>query len=177
MLKKILAVLAIIIIIVLAVALTKPNEFRVSRSITIDAPMGTVFENVNDLHKWQAWSPWAKMDPDAKTEFSGPQSGMGASMSWDGEKTGQGRMTITDSEPGKLVRFSLEFFKPMEGVNTAEFTFEENDRQITVNWTMFGPMNFMNKIMSVFMDCDKMVGEQFEQGLASLKSVAESAPE
>ena len=151
----------------------KPDEFRVTRSAVLNASPTTVFEHVNDLIKWQAWSPWAKMDPDAKTSFEGPTAGTGAKTSWEGKKTGKGTMTILESTPSSFIRFKLEFFKPMKGINTVEFTFAAEAQGTRVTWTMFGPSPFMSKVVSLFMNCDKMVSSQFDSGLANLKAIVE----
>jgi hypothetical protein len=177
MLIKILIGLAVVIAIFLLVVAFQPSEFRVTRSASIPVPAPVVFEQVNDLHKWQAWSPWAKMDPASKIAFEGPPAGVGASFSWAGnDKVGEGRMTIIDSRPNVLVRFKLEFKKPFEGTNYADFAFQSNDGQpTTVTWTMTGENNFIFKAMSLFMNCDKMVGDQFEAGLKNLTEVSEAA--
>lgn len=161
------------VIFVIAVAM-QPSDFRVTRSDTIAAPASAVFSHVNDLQKWEAWSPWAKLDPDAKNSFEGPTSGTGAIMRWVGNnKVGQGSMTIIESRPDELIRFKLEFLKPFVATNTAEFTFHAEDDQTTVTWTMYGKNSFMSKAIGLIMNCEKMVGGQFEQGLATLKSVVE----
>ncbi len=176
MLEIVLIALAVIIGGILVAASRKPGEFRVVRSILLKAPPAAAFEHVNDLEKWQAWSPWAKMEPLAKTEFSGPKAGKDAVFKWTGKKTGQGCMTIVESRPGEFIRFRLEFLKPMKAVNTAEFKFDSEGPQTRVTWTMFGVNKFMNKVVSLFMNCDKMVGGQFEQGLSSLKEIVEKEP-
>jgi len=171
----ILLALAFVALIFIIVITGRPGEFTVSRSTKISAPPEKVFPHVNDLHQWEAWSPWAKLDPTAKNTFSGAAAGTGAAMAWDGNrKVGAGKMTITDSRPGELVRFRLDFAKPMQATNTAEFRFRTEDRQTVVTWNMAGKNNFMGKIFGLFMDCDKMIGAQFETGLASLKSLSES---
>ncbi|MBI3191328.1 MAG: SRPBCC family protein [Pedosphaera parvula] len=176
MLKIILIALPAVIIVFLIVVAMQPSEFRVARSATIAAPPETVFSHVNELKKWEAWSPWAKLDPNAKSTFSGPPAGVGAVMAWAGNnQVGEGRMTITESRPSETVRFKLEFFKPMAGVCTAHFTFKPEGQQTTVTWTMEGTNNFIAKAISLFMNCDKMVGGQFEKGLASMKAVVETA--
>lgn len=176
MLKNVLIALSVVIIVFLIVVATRPAEFRVTRSATIAAPPETVFPHVNELKKWEAWSPWAKLDPNANSTFSGPPAGVGAIMAWAGNnQVGEGRMTITESRPNEAVRFKLEFFKPMAGVCTAHFTFKPEGKQTIVTWTMEGANNFIAKAVSLFMNCDKMVGGQFEQGLASMKMVAETA--
>lgn len=174
MLKIILLAAAAIVVLLVIIVAMRPSDFRVTRTARIAAPIGMVFENVNDLHKWEAWSPWAKSDPNAKSNFTGPISGTGASMAWAGNnKIGEGCMTITDSRPGEKIQFRLEFLKPFKATNTAEFTFKSEGGQTTVTWSMFGKNNFMGKAVGLFMNCDKMVGGQFEQGLASLNSISQ----
>jgi hypothetical protein len=155
----------------------RPDAFSISRSTTISAPPDAVFDTINDLRKWDAWSPWAKLDPHATNSFSGPAAGVGASMSWAGNnKVGVGKMTITQSRPGEWVGMRLEFEKPMKAVNTAEFELKQEGAESTVvSWTMSGANNFIGKAFGCVVDCDKMIGGQFEQGLASLKSVSEAA--
>ena len=176
MFKKILLGIAAIIIVFLAVVALQPADFRVTRSITIAAPPEVVFAQVNELKKWEAWSPWAKLDPNAKNNYEGPAAGVGAAFAWSGNnQVGEGRMTITESRSNELVRFKLEFVKPMAGTSTSEFTFKPEGNQTTVTWTMSGKNNFVGRAMCLFMNMDKMVGGQFEQGLATMKSVAEAA--
>ena len=176
MLNNILIALAVIIIIFVGVVASRPSEFRVSRTAAMSAPPPTVFTEVNDLHKWEAWSPWAKLDPAAKNTFEGPGAGNGAVMRWDGnQNVGAGNMTITESRPSEFIRFKLEFLRPFKGINTAEFTFTPEGSQTVVTWTMTGKNNFMSKAVGLFINCDKMVGGQFEQGLAQMKSVVEKA--
>ena len=177
MLTTILIGVAVIAAIFLVFVATRPDEFRVTRSGVIPAPVATVFPHVNELRKWEAWSPWARLDPNAKSTFEGPAAGTGASMAWAGNRNiGEGRMTIVDSQPDERVRFRLEFFKPFKATNTAEFTFHSQDGQTLVTWSMFGTNNFMAKAINVFINCDRMVGGQFEQGLANMKAVVEAAP-
>ena len=172
MFKKILIILAILVVVFIIIVATRPDDFSVSRSATIPAPAAAVFEQVNDLHKFQDWSPWAKIDPNCKLTFDGPPAGVGASFSWAGNKeVGEGRMTVIESRPDELVRFKLEFLKPFKATNTAEFTFKPAGNQTEVTWSMFGENNFIFKAVGLFMDCDKMVGPDFEKGLANLKAV------
>jgi hypothetical protein len=167
-----LAFIAIILFVIIA---GRPDEFIVTRSTTISAPPGKIFPHINDLHKWEAWSPWAKLDPNAKNSFAGADSGRGAAMSWDGnKKIGAGRMTIIESAPNDLIRFKLEFIRPFKATNAAEFTLKPEGSQTVVTWSMTGKNNFFFKAFGILMNCDKMVGRDFEKGLASLKSVAES---
>jgi hypothetical protein len=181
MVKKVLlgvgATLAVIIVALLIVIAMKPNEFRITRSAKMAAPPEVVFAQVNDYHNWDAWSPWAKLDPNAKVTFEGPSAGKGAVFTWSGnDQVGAGRQTIVESHPNELVQIKLEFQKPFQATNTAEFTFKPEGEQTVVTWSMFGQNNFMGKAISLFMDCDKMVGGDFEKGLASLKAIVEAQP-
>jgi hypothetical protein len=147
------------------------------RSINISAPPATVFAQVNDFHNWEAWSPWAKLDPAAKATFEGPSAGEAAIFRWVGnEEVGEGSMMITESRPSDLVRIKLEFLKPFAAINTAEFTFKPEGNRTVVTWSMFGTNNFIAKAFCLFINMDEMVGGQFEKGLASMKSVTEATP-
>jgi hypothetical protein len=171
MMTKILIGLAVVIIGFVIVVALRPSDFRVSRSAAIGAPPDLVFPQVNDLHNWEAWSPWAKMDPHAQTTYEGPPSGVGAAFTWSGNNNiGAGRMTITESQPNELVRFRLDFLRPFKGTNVAEFTFKPEAGQTRLTWTMSGSYSFIPKAMGLFINCDKMVGDQFETGLAQLNS-------
>jgi len=170
----ILLALAFIAILFIVIIAGRPEEFTVTRAVNISAPPERIFPHVNDLHQWQAWSPWARLDPAALTSFSGADAGTGAAMAWDGnKKVGAGKMTITESQSGALIRLRLDFRKPMQATNTAEFIFRSADGQTVVTWSMAGKNNLMGKVFSLFVDCEKMCGGQFEKGLASLKSVTE----
>src|SRR5713226_6692083 len=176
MLKIILIALAVIVVVFVAIVAVQPSDFRITRSATIAAPPEAVFAQVNDLHNWEAWSPWAKLDPAAKSTYEGPAAGVGAAFAWSGNnKIGEGRMTVIDSRPNVLVRFKLDFLKPFKASNTAEFTFKPEGNQTAVTWSMYGKNNFLSKAVGLFMNCDKMVGGQFEQGLAQMNSVTEAA--
>jgi hypothetical protein len=153
----------------------QPNSFRVERSTSIFAPAGTVFGNVNDLHRWDAWSPWIGIDANLQQTYEGPPAGVGSVYSWVGKKTGAGRMTILESRPSQLVKIKLEFFKPFKATNTVDFTFVPQGNQSTVTWAMYGPKNMIAKAMHMMVSMDKMVGGMFEQGLAKLKAVSEGA--
>lgn len=177
MIKKILTALLAIIGLFLVVVAMQPADFRIARSTTVAAPAEAVYAQLNDFHKWDAWSPWAKLDPAMKKNFEGAPSGVGASYTWSGnDKVGAGRMTITDSKPNELVRMKLEFTEPFAATNTAEFTMKPEGNQTTVTWSMSGTKNFMSKAFDLIMNMDKMVGGDFEKGLAQLKTVAEAAP-
>ena len=174
MLKKILLTLAVIIIGFVIVVAVQPADFTIQRSATISAPPAVIFAQVNDLHKMQDWSPFAKIDPAAKTTYEGAPSGTGASFTWSGNaQAGAGRMTITDSRPGELVQSRLEFTKPFEATNTVQFTFQPQGNQTVVTWSMSGRNGFLGKAIGLFMNCDKMVGTEFEKGLADLKTLSE----
>ena len=171
----ILLALAFIAILFIVVVAGQPGEFKLSRSTSITAPPEKVFPYVNEFHNWEAWSPWAKMDPACKNTFAGAAAGTGAIFSWAGnKKVGEGRMTIQESRPAELIRIKLEFFKPFKATNTAEFNFQPEGNQTFVTWSMFGKNNFMGKVFSLFVNCEKMVGRDFEKGLAAMKSIAET---
>jgi hypothetical protein len=158
---------------IVAVA-TRPSEFRIFRTATMAAPLSPVFERVNDLRNWADWSPWARMDPNMEKIYSGPDAGAGATHAWKGNrKVGQGRMTITESRTSELIRIKLEFLKPFKATNTAEFTFKPVADKTEVTWSMSGKNGIMGKVFSLFVNMDKMVGSDFEKGLASLKEIAE----
>jgi len=176
MLKKILIALAAIVLIFLVVVAMQPSDFRVERTSTIAAPPADVFAQVNDFHKWEAWSPWAKLDPAAKVAFEGPEAGQGAVMTWAGnDKVGEGKMTLTESRPSDLVKINVDFAKPFEGSIISEFTFKPEGDQTAVTWAMSGHHNFFEKALCLVMNGTKMIGDDMEKGLAQLKSVMESA--
>jgi uncharacterized protein YndB with AHSA1/START domain len=176
MLKKTLIALAAIIAIFLIVVALQPSEFHVERTATITAPPAMVFDNVNDFHKWDAWSPWAKLDPNAKITFEGPQSGTGTIMTWAGNnQVGEGKMTLTESRPNELVKINVDIVKPMEGSSTSEFGFKPEGDQTAVTWTMSGHQNFIAKAMCLVMNGKKMMSDIMDKGLANMKSVAEGA--
>jgi hypothetical protein len=177
MLKKIFVGIVVIVVAFVVIVALQPSEFRVAGSTTVSAPPAAVFAQVNDFHNWEAWSPWAKLDPAAKVTFEGPSAGEGAIFRWVGnEEVGEGSMMITESRPSDLVRIKLEFLKPFAAINTAEFTFKPEGNRTAVTWSMFGTNNFIAKAFCLFMNMDKMVGGQFEKGLASMKSVTEATP-
>jgi len=176
MIKKILIALAATLVGFAVFVATRPGDFRISRSAKISAPAGVIFVQVNDLHNWPAWSPWAKMDPQMKITYSGPEAGVGASYAWVGNKdVGEGSMTITESKPVELVRFNLQFLKPMEATNVTDFTFTPAGDQTLVTWSMTGTNGFMGKAFSVIMNMDKLVGADFEKGLANLEALVKAS--
>jgi Polyketide cyclase / dehydrase and lipid transport len=171
----ILAVIAVIIILLLVVIASRPADFSVTRSANMSATPQVIFPQVNDLHNWEAWSPWAKLDPEMKMTYSGSAAGTGAAYAWTGNsKVGEGRMTIVESRPSELVRIKLEFLKPFTATNASEFTFQPQGNQTNVTWSMSGKRNIMTKAMSLVMNMEKMIGGQFEQGLQQMKAVAEA---
>lgn len=177
MIKKIFIALLVIVLGLVVIVALQPAEFRVNRSTVIAAPAAAIFGHVNDFHKWDAWSPWAKLDPNMKKTHEGAPAGVGAIYSWAGnDDVGEGRMTLTESRPNELVRIKLEFKKPFEATNTTEFGFKVEGEKTLVTWSMFGTNNFMAKAFGLIMNMDKIVGADFEKGLAQLKTVAEVAP-
>ena len=135
----ILLALAVIVLLLIVVIAGRPDEFVVSRSTTIAAPPEKVFPQVNELRKWDDWSPWAKADPNAKSTFDGATAGVGAAMSWDGnEKVGAGRMTVIESQSSERVRIRIEFLRPFQATNLAEFGFKLQRAQTLVTWSMWG---------------------------------------
>ena len=172
----VLATLAAVIVIFLVIVAMQPADYRVVRTASIAAPPDKVFAQVNDFHNWEAWSPWVKIDPAAKFTYDGPQAGVGAIFAWTGNKeVGEGRMTLTESHLSDLIRIKLEFIKPFPSTCLTEFTFKPEGKDTVVTWAMSGTKNFMSKAVCMFMNMDKMVGGDFEKGLASMKSVSETA--
>jgi hypothetical protein len=177
MIKKILIGVAALIVILLVVIATRPATFHVERSATLAASPAALFAQVNDHHKFTVWNPFLKLDPNVKNTYSGPDSGVGAVCSWDGNKDiGAGSSTIVESKPNELVRCRMDWKRPMEGVAIVDFTFKPAGDKTVVTWAMYGTNNFLGKAVSLFMDCDKICGPQFEQGLANLGKVVATAP-
>ena len=167
-------ILAIAIAIVLILAATKPDSFSVQRSTAVKAPAENIFPLINDFHQWGAWSPYEHKDPAMKRSYSGADSGKGAVYAWDGNKNvGSGRMEILDSSAPSKIVIKLDFFKPFEGHNTAEFTMLPQGDATHVTWLMHGPAPFMSRVMQVFINFDHMIGKDFEVGLANLKKLTE----
>ena len=174
MLKIIVIVAVVLLVAVLGFAMTKPDSFSVQRTTKIKATPEKIFPLINDFHSWGAWSPWEKMDPTMKRRHSGAESGKGAVYEWDGNaKVGKGRMEIADVSPPSKVTVKLDFLKPIEGHNTAEFTLEPQGDSTNVTWAMRGPAPFISKVIQVFISMDSMIGKDFETGLANLKGIAE----
>ena len=173
MLKFIIIAVVLAIGVVITIALSRSDDFRVQRSLVIKAPPQKIAALIEDFHGWQAWSPYEKLDPAMQRSYGGPASGPGAVYAWAGNgKVGQGRMEILEATPERIT-IKLDFIKPFEGHNTAEFDLRPQGDATEVTWAMSGPRPFVAKLMSVFFNMDKMVGGPFEQGLGSLKTLAE----
>ena len=174
MIKVIAIAVGVLIAALLVFAATKPDTFRVQRATSIKAPPEKIFAPINDFHSWGSWSPYEKKDPAMKRTHSGASNGKGAVYEWDGNKEiGKGSMEITKSSPPSKVTIKLEFVKPFEAHNIVEFTLEPKGDSTTVTWAMHGPAPYLAKLMSIFFSMDRMVGKDFETGLANLKTVAE----
>lgn len=155
-------------------AATRPDSFRVERTATINAPPERIFPLINDFQRWGAWSPFEKKDPGMKRTMSGVPSGKGAVYEWDGNKEiGQGRMEIVESVPPSRVTLTLDFTRPFEAHNVVDFTLEPRGNSTQVTWAIHGPSPFISKVMGIVFNVDKMIGKDFEAGLAALKTVSE----
>ena len=175
MLKIILIVVAVLLGSLLVFAATKPDSFRVQRETRIQAPPEKIFALIDDFHSWGSWSPYEKLDPTMKKTLGGPAKGKGSVYEWEGNgKVGKGRMEITDVSPPAKVTIQLDFVKPFEGHNVAEFTLAGEGGATKVTWAMQGRSPYIAKLMSVFFDMDQMIGKDFESGLANLKRIVET---
>lgn len=154
-------------------AFRQPDVFKVTRTIEVKAKPGVIFPHINNLELGQKWSPWVEMEPDAQYKFEGAKSGEGAILHWEGKKTGKGTMTIVESKPSEYVRSRLDFYKPMQSISTAEIALAPKGEQTQITWSMEGKNNFLAKVVNVLMDCETMVGSQFEKGLSNLKAIVE----
>ena len=176
MLGKILIALVVIVVGLVAVIALQPARYRVSRSTAVAAPAAVLFAQVNDFHKWTAWSPWEHIDPAMNRTYEGPPAGAGARYAWAGNReVGEGRMTIVESHPSDRIQVRLEFVKPFAGTSVAEFTFRPDGGRTLVTWSMTGDKNFIAKAIHLVMSMDRMIGDQFDKGLAAMKTVAEAA--
>jgi len=174
MLKKILVVLAAFLVAFLVVVATRAPDFRYERSIVIAAPPAAIFEHVDDLERWQAWSPWDKLDPAMQRTYTESKRGVGASYTWEGNSdVGKGSMTIVESVADERIAMQLEFIEPMAAKNRVDFTFAPSGDATTVTWVMSGTNNFVAKAFDLLLDFETMVGKDFEKGLASLKELVE----
>jgi uncharacterized protein YndB with AHSA1/START domain len=174
---KTLAIIGVVIVVAIAgillYAATKPDSFRVQRTVLINAPSDKVFPLINDMKAWTAWSPYEKKDPAMKRTYGAVTAGKGATYAWDGDKNvGQGSMEIVESSPRKIV-LKLDFLKPFEAHNLGEFVLEPKGDSTSVTWAIYGPSPYMSKVVGTFMNIDDMIGRDFEKGLADLKAAAE----
>lgn len=176
MLEIILIAVVVVVILLAVVIALQPSQYRVMRSARMTAPRDVVFDLVNNFRKWEAWSPWEKKDPAMQRTFEGPAAGEGAIYAWAGDKNvGEGRMTLTESRPPDSIRIRLEFIKPFQCTNDVEFTFKSEGGQTVVTWTMTGKNNFMGKAVGLVMNMDKMIGKDFEAGLAGIRATVAAA--
>jgi len=174
MLWTVIAVIGVVIAAFLIYATTRPDTFRFQRTARVNAPPEKIFPLINDYKNWVQWSPYEHRDPALKRSFSGAPSGPGAIYAWEGNKNvGSGRMEIVDTAPPNKIIIKLDFFKPFKANNIAEFTLEPKGAATDVTWAMQGPVPYIGKIMHLIINCDKMVGNDFATGLASMKAVAE----
>jgi uncharacterized protein YndB with AHSA1/START domain len=178
MFRSIVIIIVGLIAGVLILAATKPDVFRVERRATLQAPPEAVFAQINDFKRWEAWSPWEKKDPAMKRSFGATTAGKGATYAWEGNsEVGQGSMQIVESAAPSRVALKLDFLKPFEAHNDVEFTLVPNAAGTDVIWAMQGPNPYFAKVLHVFMDMDRMVGQDFEAGLANLKTQVEKPRE
>lgn len=172
----VIVTVAVIVIGLAALIASRPNDFRVERSAVMNAAPAKIFEQVNNLHRWNAWSPWARIDPAAKIVFEGPEAGVGALMRWAGNRdVGEGSMEIIESRPNEFIKIKLVFIKPFSGTNMVEFKFSAEGAQTVVSWSTYGKNGFMGKAVGLVMNCEKMIGGQYEKGLGNLKALVEAA--
>ena len=168
-------VVVVIVVALLAFVATRPGDFAVQRSIAIQAEPARIYPLIADFRQWPVWSPWEKLDPAMKRTLSGASSGTGAAYAWEGSsKVGAGRMEIKEATAPSKIVIQLDFLRPFEAHNITDFTLAPRaDATTEVTWLMRGPANFMTKLMGLFTSMDKMVGKDFEAGLANLKAAVE----
>jgi uncharacterized protein YndB with AHSA1/START domain len=176
LMHKILIGLGVPVLAIFVFALFKPSHFRVERSRLMAASPEAVFPWFNNHRKFDEFNPWLKMDPGAKVEYAGPESGVGAVCSWDGKEVGAGTATITESQANEHVVLRMEWKRPMQGVSTVEYTFKPENGQTRVTWAMYGENGYAGKLMSLFMNCDEMCGKEFEKGLESVSKLVADGP-
>lgn len=174
MLGKVLLGLVVLAATVVGYAALRPSEYSVTRFAAMSAPVEVVFDRVNDPHNWNAWSPWTPEDPEAKYTVEGNAAGIGSRVSWAGNaQAGKGQVTIVESLPNQLIRMTLEFTEPIKDTAEASFSFEPSGDQVVVTWTMSGHRGLLWRVIAIFMDCDSMIGSDFEKALESLKAAVE----
>jgi uncharacterized protein YndB with AHSA1/START domain len=174
---KTLAIIGVVVVVaiggILLYAATKPDSFRVQRTVLISAPPDKVFPLINDIKAWTVWSPYEKKDPAMKRAYGAVTAGKGATYAWEGDKNvGQGSMEIVESSPRKIV-LKLDFLKPFEAHNMGEFLLEPKGDSTSVTWATYGPSPYMSKVIGTFINIDDMIGRDFAKGLADLKAAAE----
>lgn len=175
MLKKLMLAVAALVALFLAYVAWLPADGRIERTATLAATPAALFAHVNDFHKWQAWSPWAKLDASAKATYEGPETGVGAAFAWDGNAdVGAGKMTIVESTPAERIVMRLDFTRPMANTSLAEFTFTPEGDKTRVTWSMRGEASFFQRAVCTLLNADKMVGDMFEAGLKSLEGAAKA---
>jgi uncharacterized protein YndB with AHSA1/START domain len=175
MFKIIVTGLIVVVAAILIMAATRADTFRVERSIRVSVPPEKIFHYVNDFHQWGVWSPYEKLDPSMKRSYDGTPSGKGAVYEWDGNgKAGKGRMEIIDSSAPTQIVIKLDFIKPITGHNRAAFDFQPVGSGTQVTWSMDGPSPYIAKVMGLFFNMDRLIGGEFETGLANLKAVSET---
>lgn len=177
MIKKLLLGLVAVIAIILVVASFQSDDLNVTRSATINAAPEAVFKVVNDFRQWDAWSPWSKLDPNMKKTLEGPPEGVGAIYKWSGnDEVGEGTTRLVRSESNSKIGMKLEFLRPFEGSSDVEFTFAPEGTGTKITWAMQSKKPFIGKVVGMFMDCEKMCGDQFLEGLANLNKVVTASP-
>lgn len=176
MLKKIISTIVIVLFIFSFAVLSLPDDFRYETTAVIDAPASKIYPHINDLQKGLAWSPWVEVDPNMKNTFEGPKAGVGAVGNWEGNKdVGKGSQKIIESKKDEIVKFELNFIEPMQATNLAEISLKpEENGKTTVTWAMYGKSNFVGKVISLVFNCEKIVKQQFDKGLANLKNIVEN---
>jgi hypothetical protein len=177
--KTILSVIAAVLVVIaglfLYAALKVPKDFRVARSIEINAPATAIFPYMNNQRQMNSWNPWMKLDPNVKVTFSGPEEGVGAVTEWEGNSSvGAGKSTVTHSFAPIQVRLKMEWLKPMEGTSTVDYSLKQLGETTTLEWIIFGENGIFSRVMCIFMDMDKMIGGEFEKGLSELKKAVET---
>lgn len=173
MLIKIIIALAAVAAVFVVIVSLRPSHFHIARSIAVAAPPQAIFPHVNTARAWDAWSPWVKLDPNMKVSYEGPASGIGAVTAFEGKKAGTGRCTIVDSRAPDRVQFRLDMTAPFAGTNDVVFTFVPEGDKTVVTWSMEGESTFATKAIGLFINCDRVVAEQFDKGLADLKTLVE----
>jgi len=174
--NRVIRIVLMLVVLFILFVNSRPSTFHIERSATIAAPADSLYPRIANFHAWDAWSPWARLDPKMKEEFGGTDGAVGSNYAWTSamDKVGAGRMTLTEAQPSSRVGLKLEFLKPFKSTSSVAFSLAPEGAGTKLTWAMDGPMNFISKFMCLFMSMDKMVGGDFEKGLASLKQQAEA---